>query len=122
MASAIRAGNGMPVLKASLTAKAPRGLDALARLGAELYAAAAAGDVLHSTVSHSFSQENGGYVMELAVPFAEKKDLAVEQLDDGVAVHLNGRRCVLTLPPEVRYREASSWSFEPPTLRVIFAR
>jgi hypothetical protein len=35
-------------------------------------------------------------------------------------VHLNGRRCVLTLPPEVRSREASSWSFEPPTLKLVF--
>jgi hypothetical protein len=78
--------------------------------------------VLHHAVSHSFSQQNGGYVMSLALPYAEKKDLAVEQMEDGVAVHLNGRRCVLPLPPEVRYREASSWSFEPPTLKVVFQR
>ena len=122
LAATAQAGNGMPVLKAYLTAKAPRGLEALALLGGELYADAAVGDVLHSAVSHSFSQQNGGYVMNLALPFAEKKDLAVEQMDDGVAVHLNGRRCVLTLPPEVRYREASSWSFEPPTLKVVFQR
>ena len=59
-------------------------------------------------------------MLSLALPFADKKDLAVEQMEEGVAVHLNGRRCVLTLPPEVRSREASSWSFEPPTLKLVF--
>jgi arsenite-transporting ATPase len=51
LAGAARAGNGMPVLKVYLTAEAPRGLETLGRLGAELYADAAAGDVLHRTVS-----------------------------------------------------------------------
>jgi endonuclease YncB( thermonuclease family) len=61
-------------------------------------------------------------VMSLALPFADKKDLAVEQMEDGVAVHLNGRRCVLALPEEARNREATSWSFEPPVLKVVFGR
>jgi hypothetical protein len=59
--------------------------------------------------------------MSLALP-SRKKDLAVEQMDDGVAVHLNGRRCDASVTAGVRYREASSWSFEPPTLRVVFQR
>jgi len=112
----------IPVLQASLTAKAPRGVEPLLHLGQALYEGRTAGDVLHRTESHSFAQQGGAYVLSLALPFAEKKDLAVEQMEDGVAVHLNGRRCVLTLPPEVRRREASSWSFEPPTLKVVFQR
>jgi hypothetical protein len=39
-----------------------------------------------------------------------------------VAVHVNGRRCVLPLPEEARDHEAASWSFEPPVLTVIFKR
>jgi hypothetical protein len=37
-------------------------------------------------------------------------------------VHVNGRRCVLSLPDEVSKREAASWSFEPPLLKVTFKR
>jgi arsenite-transporting ATPase len=116
------AAGGVPILTAPLTARSPRGLEPLAKLSAELHSETSAGDVLHRPPAHSFAQNDGGYVMSLAIPFAEKKDLAVEQVEDGIAVHLNGRRCVLTLPPEVRYREASSWSFEPPTLKVVFQR
>ena len=117
--AALAAGE-MPVLKAGLTAKAPRGLEALLQLASGLYEDRMPGDVLYRTASHSFAQQGEGYVLSLALPFADKKDLAVEQMEDGVAVHLNGRRCVLTLPPEVRSREASSWSFEPPTLKLVF--
>jgi len=116
------AAGEMPVLSGVWASRAPRGVEALRPFASGIYGEREPGAVLHTGASHSFSQGEGGYVMILALPFAEKKDLAVEQLEEGVAVHLNGRRCVLTLPPEVRYREASSWSFEPPTLKVIFSR
>lgn len=112
----------MPVFSCRWAQGAPVGLAALRRLAGEVYGDREPGAVMHVGAAHSFEQGEGGYVMSLALPFAEKKDLAVEQLEEGVAVHLNGRRCVLALPPEVRYREASSWSFEPPTLKVTFSR
>ena len=115
-------GGAMPVLTAALTAKAPRGIEALSALAGNLYGDQAPGEMLHEAATHTFSQQDGGYVMSLSLPFAHKKELSIEQMEDGIAVHLNGRRCVLTLPAEVRYREASSWSFEPPTLKVVFKR
>jgi len=98
----------------------PVGLAALGPLAESVYGNRMPADVLHRTAVHSFSRRDGTFVMSLTLPFAEKKDLAVEQLDDGVAVHLNGRRAVLMLPPEVESREASSWSFEPPELKINF--
>ncbi|HEV8574871.1 MAG TPA: ArsA-related P-loop ATPase [Dehalococcoidia bacterium] len=115
-------GGAMPVLTAALTAKAPRGIEALRALAGDLYGEHAPEEMLHEAATHTFSQQDGGYVMSLSLPFADKAQLAIEQMEDGIAVHLNGRRCVLTLPAEVRYREASSWSFEPPTLKVVFKR
>jgi len=112
----------MPVLRGQLTARAPRERDALKGLADEIYGERDPGLVLHETEAHSFAQAEGGYVMTLSLPHAERKELAVEQLDDGVAVHVNGRRCVLSLPEEVRNREAASWAFEPPVLKVIFKR
>ena len=78
--------------------------------------------MLYEPERHSFAQAEGGYVMTLSLPHAERKELAVEQLEDGVAVHANGRRCVLSLPAEVSSREAASWAFEPPVLRITFKR
>jgi arsenite/tail-anchored protein-transporting ATPase len=115
------AAGELPVLKVLQAQKAPAGLDALGRVAGRLYEKLAPEAVLHRSVTHSFGRRDGEYVMSLTLPFADKKELAVEQLDDGVAVHLNGRRAVLILPPEVENREASSWTFEPPQLKINFA-
>ena len=115
------AAGELPVLTTLQGKKAPAGIDALVWVAGTLYEERAPDAVLHRSTSHSFGRRDGAYVMSLTLPFAEKKDLAVEQLDDGVAVHLNGRRAVLMLPPEVKSREASSWSFEPPELKINFA-
>jgi arsenite-transporting ATPase len=112
--------DGMPVLRAKLSPRTPRGLENLGRVAGELYGDRDPSAVLHQTTTHSFERRDGGYVMTLALPHAERKELAVEQLDGGVAVHVNGRRCVLSLPDEVVDREAASWSFEPPLLKVTF--
>jgi hypothetical protein len=112
----------MPVLRGELTARTPRGLGELRRLAGELYGERDIGAVLHETETHSFAQADGGYVMTLSLPHAERKGLAVEQLEDGVAVHANGRRCVLSLPADVSNREAASWAFEPPVLKITFKR
>jgi arsenite/tail-anchored protein-transporting ATPase len=114
--------DGMPVLRAQLSSWTPRGLEDLKGLAGELYSDRDPGAVLHRTSSHSFERGDGGYVMTLTLPHAQRKELAVEQLEDGVAVHVNGRRCVLSLPDEVVEREAASWSFEPPLLKVTFKR
>jgi arsenite-transporting ATPase len=114
--------DGMPVLRAEMSVRPPRGLEDLGRLGGELYSDRDPSAVLHGTTAHSFELGEGGYVMTLTLPHAQRKELAVEQLDDGVAVHVNGRRCVLSLPDEVTEREAASWSFEPPLLKVTFRR
>ena len=114
------AAGELPVLRGAQMKTAPVGVTALGPLAEALYAERAPEAVLHRSTAHSFSRRDGAFVMSLTLPFAEKKDLAVEQLDDGVAVHLNGRRAVLMLPPEVESREASSWSFEPPELKINF--
>jgi hypothetical protein len=103
-------------------ARTPRGLDALGQLASELYGERGIGAVLHESERHSFAEAEGGYVMTLSLPHAERKELAVEQLEDGVAVHADGRRCVLSLPADVSNREAASWAFEPPVLKITFKR
>ncbi len=110
----------MPVLQASLARGTPRGIGPLAELAAAVYGEGSPADLLHTGLGHSFTKENGRYVMSLALPFAKREDVSLEQVGEGVEVHLNGRRCVVALPDEVRYREAASWSFEPPLLKITF--
>jgi arsenite-transporting ATPase len=110
----------MPVLEAALVVRPPLGVEQLAALADGLYGEQNPADVLHILDGHSFVKENGRYVISLALPFAKREDVNLEQIDEGVEIHLNGRRCVLSLPEEVRHREAASWAFEPPMLKITF--
>jgi len=110
----------MPLLSAALTPSAPRGLAPLAGLAAAVYGEQPADRVLHTLQGHTLSKEEGRYVMSIALPFARREDVSLEQIGEGVEVHLDGRRCIFALPDEIRYREASSWAFEPPQLKITF--
>ena len=110
--------NGLPVLSGTLRASQPRGLDALLEMAAEVYGAHAPGAVLHEWEPRIVVHENGQYQIEVLLPYASKDDLALEQSDHGVVVHLREHRCVLPLPDEVRTWHAASWSFESPILKV----
>ncbi len=112
----------LPVLECPLAPSGPRDIDALAGLAGAVYGERDPAAVLHAAPGHSFSHDGDYYRLSLSLPYARREDLQLEQLKDAIAVHLNGRRCLLTLPPEVRYREADSWSFNGRTLTVSFER
>jgi len=112
----------LPVLRLALQQSSVRGTPALLSLAGQLYAGIGPLDVLHRGRSHSFGQEDGAFVLNLALPLAKSEDLDLEQTEEGVAVHLNGRRCLLPLPAEARGHDRASWAFEDGVLKVIFER
>ncbi len=71
---------------------------------------------------HTIERQTGQYILQVAVPFAKREDLRLEDGDDGIVVHLNGRRRVIDLPSDVLYTEAKSWVYEDNILRVVLDR
>lgn len=118
--SALAAAAPLPVLVGPLTSPAVRGAPSLAALAGRVYDGLAPADVLHQGPMRGFFQEDGCYVLRLALPFVAREELGLEQTEDGVEVHLDGRRCVVPLPHALRRREAESWSLESQVLRVVF--
>ena len=108
-----------PVLRCGLRPSAPRGAQALTALASEVYGDLDPAAVLHTGRAHSLVREDGRYVLNVVVPFAQREALSLEQVDEGIAVHLNGRRCVMPLPDDGYRYEAASWSFDGETLRVV---
>jgi hypothetical protein len=60
--------------------------------------------------------------MSVPLPLATREELDLEETDSGVAVHLDGRRCVIPLPEDARYYDKASWSLEGGVLTVVFER
>lgn len=111
-----------PLLRAEVQAEVPRGAEALRSFALGVYGEHDPNAFLAQADEHSVAREAGHYLLTVFVPFARKEDLRLEEVEGGIAVHLNGRRCVITLPPDVSYRAASSWSYEEHELRIVLDR
>ncbi len=110
----------MPVLTAALRSPAPSGLDALCGLADSLYGGGDPAAVLYRGPAHAFSQQDGRHVLSLALPFARREELSLEQAGDALVVQMGERRRTIRLPQEVRYLNALSSSFDESTLKVTF--
>jgi arsenite/tail-anchored protein-transporting ATPase len=113
-------GFGAPVLRSILTPARPQAPHDFAALARHMYGEYDPASVLHSAPGHSVSRDDDGTVLTVPAPFVSKEHIRLEQLDDGILVHVNGRRCALPLDERLRYKEAASWSLEDDQLRVRF--
>jgi arsenite-transporting ATPase len=106
-----------PVVESDLQATAPIGIDALATFARSAYGDADPAAFFAASGEHIVAREAEGLVLRVFVPFARREDLQLEEVDDGIAVHLNGRRCVLTLP-DTDYGHATAWAYDSGVLSV----
>ena len=112
----------LPVLGVEMRSPPPRGIDPLGALASELYAGRDPLTVWHRWPEHTFTQAGSQYVMNVALPFARREDISLEETDSDVIVHLDGHRCVLPLPREARFYENAAWAYDDGVLKVTFER
>ena len=114
----VRASTAAPVLTCDLRPEPPHGEEALLDLAREVYGDHDPTGFLSGGEPHEFSRSGGNFVLEVVVPFASREELKLEQADDGIIIHFNGRRRLFPLPDDVGLREASTWSHDGRVLRV----
>lgn len=117
-----RAATPIPAIGVEMRSPAPRGVDELGALAEALYVGRDALGVWHKSPEHTVVRSGSQYVMNIAMPFARREEISLEQTDSGVIVHLDGHRCVLPLPREARFYENASWTYADGILRVTFER
>jgi arsenite-transporting ATPase len=111
---------GPVVVEAALQQSPPRGAKALAAFARSIWTDEI-DSFLAPTDEHSVARDGTTYELRVFMPFARREDLRLEEIDEGIAVHLNGRRCVLTLPEDIVYSSAEAWSYEDRFLRVTLS-
>jgi arsenite-transporting ATPase len=114
----VRASTAAPVLTSDLRAEPPRGEEELLELAREVYGDLDPAGFLSGGEPHAFSRDGGNFVLQVVVPFASREELKLEQADDGIVIHLNGRHRLFPLPDEVGMREASNWTHDGRLLRI----
>lgn len=112
---------GPVVIGVDLQEAPPRGQKKLAGLARGIWGKTA-DSFLAPTDEHTVSRMGNNWELRVFLPFANRDDLRLEETEEGVAVHLNGRRCVLTLPDDVAGVPAKSWSYEGRFLTVMLGR
>jgi arsenite-transporting ATPase len=115
-----RASLPAPVLSAALRAAPPVGAKGLVELAADVYGDYEPAAVLHRSGEYAFQRSGDALELTMPLPFARRESIAIEQVDDGVMVHLNGYRRVIPLPADSRYFEATGWALEGGELKVTF--
>jgi arsenite-transporting ATPase len=113
--------DGPPLLELALRREPPMGGETLRKLAKEIYGKRDPADFITEAREHMIDKEEDGYILSVLVPFAAKNELRLEEVEDGIAVHLNGRRCVILLPDELLETEATSWTYEAGILRVVLS-
>jgi arsenite-transporting ATPase len=111
-----------PLILAPHEAPPPRGPEPLAAFARAVYGGRDPAGFFADAGSHSVTREADHYLLRVHIPFARREELRLEDTDDGIAVHLNGRRCVIVLPEDVLYSEAASWTYDDPILHVVLER
>ncbi|HST85816.1 MAG TPA: ArsA family ATPase [Kineosporiaceae bacterium] len=116
----------VPVQRAGYTAAEPVGFAALAALGESLYGPAvpeAATALLEPpSLPDPFvvERETAGFVLRLALPLADRKDLDLGRRGDDLVVTVEGRRRVLALPSALRRCQVDSAQLRDGVLAVRF--
>ncbi len=109
------------ILEAPLLPDCPLDAAGLHNLAALAYVDCDPAAFLSEYQGHQVESAGDQYVVLVNAPFADREELKLEEVDEGIAVQLNGRRCVIALP-DILYTEAASWTYDGQVLKVVLDR
>jgi arsenite-transporting ATPase len=112
----------LPILKAPLMEQEVVGLAMLERFGEAVYGALDPTGVLHQGQIHEFRQEDGQYVLTLAVPFVTKEEISLSQVGDELVVQVGNFKRNIILPRALVGMESQGAKLEGERLSIRFAR
>lgn len=112
----------LPLLKAPMFGTEVNGLDALRKLGEELYSETEpAQRMFEGSTHHITSEEDGTYKLSVALPFVEKDDLDLYRSRDELTLRVGPYRRNIVLPYALWNLEIADAKFDQSTLNIRFA-
>jgi len=113
----------LPMLKAPLFNEEIGGFDRLRRLADALYGDTNPASVLAREQTHRIlPDDNGGYVLEVPLPFAEKGDLDLYRSADELTLRVGPYRRNIVLPYALWKLDVKNARFEQSRLRIHFVQ
>lgn len=108
----------VPVLRAPFFDREVVGTEALDRLGEALFSGVRAADVLHAGLSRELEIDDDEARLRIAVPLADREDVALRRAGDELVVEVGGRRRAVLLPPAIAHYRPSGAALRDGVLEV----
>lgn len=112
----------VPIRRVPLMEREVVGTEMLTRLGEALYGEDDPTQVFYRGEAREFLEEKGRRVLEIALPFVEKSDVAVTQHGEELAVRVGNHKRNIILPHTFAILEASDAKLENERLRITFRK
>jgi arsenite-transporting ATPase len=112
----------LPILKAPLMEQEVVGVAMLERFGEALYGARDPTAVLYKGQIHDIRQEDGQYVLTLAMPFVTREEISLSQVGDELVVQAGAFKRNIILPRAMAGMESQGARLEGERLSIRFAR
>jgi len=110
----------VPVLTARYFEQEVIGPEMLDRLASELFGERAAADVLHTELVHEISSDEGGTVLRLRVPFAERGEVGLKKVGQELVVTVGHEKRTIILPSALARQRPTGARLEGGSLEVSF--
>jgi arsenite-transporting ATPase len=110
----------VPMLTAHYLSEEVIGPEMLDRLGSELFAEADPAAVMHAGLAREIVSDNGTTTLRVAVPFAERDEVSLKQIDQELVVSAGRERRTIILPPALARRRPARATLEDGSLLVAF--
>ncbi|MEV4420493.1 TRC40/GET3/ArsA family transport-energizing ATPase [Patulibacter sp. NPDC049589] len=108
----------LPILQAPFFDREVVGAQALDRLADALYGGVRPEDVLHVGLSRELEIDEDGARLRIAVPLADREDVALRRAGDELVVEVGGRRRAVLLPPAIAHYRPTGASLRDGVLDV----
>lgn len=110
----------IPIFTVPLFRQEVVGFDALEKMGGECFGGNHPGQFFYRGQSQKISRNGAGYMLEMALPFADKGDISLSQKGDELTVRVGDYKRNVFLPHILLGREAQGAKLEAGVLKIKF--
>ena len=110
----------VPILTARFLDQEVIGPEMLDRLGVELFTEADPAAMMHAGIAREITSEDGRTTLRVAVPFAERDQVSLKQIDQELVISAGLQRRTIILPPALARRRPAGARLEEGSLLVDF--
>jgi len=110
----------IPVFTVPLFREEVAGFAALEKMGGECFGEEPPGQFFYRGQSQKISPADGGYILEMVLPFAEKGDISLSQKGDELTVRVGDYKRNILLPRILLGRDALGAKLESGVLKIKF--